>query len=139
VDDLLLFANTLRLMDELKKQLKGKFDITDLGEPKKIISIEITCNRPKKMINICQTRFIESILTKEQMQSCNPVGMPMDPGVVLKKNEGEQDSELQKCYASLIGSLMYLAVATRPDIVYAIHRLSAFTANPSSEHMGTAK
>jgi hypothetical protein len=34
---------------------------------------------------------------------------------------------------------MYLAVATRPDIAYTIHRLSSFTANLSKEHMGAAK
>jgi hypothetical protein len=91
------------------------------------------------MIRISQTQFIESILIKEKMQTCNPVGMPMDPGTLLKKNESDQDDELQKSYASLIGSLMYLAVATRPDIAYTIHRLSSFTANPSKEHMGAAK
>ena len=139
VDDLLLFANTLKLMDGLKEQLKSKFDITDLGEPKKIVGIEVTRNRPERTIHICQTKFIENILTNERMQSCNPVGMPMDPGVVLKKNEEDRDDELQKRYASLIGSLMYLAVATRPDIAYAIHRLGSYTANPSKEHMGAAK
>jgi hypothetical protein len=73
------------------------------------------------------------------MKSCNPVAMPMDSGVHLTKNSGECDDKLQCRYASLIGSLMYLAMVTRPDIVYMIHRLSAFTANPSKEHMGAAK
>jgi hypothetical protein len=139
VDDLLLFTNTPSLMQKLKDQLKTKFDITDLGEPKKIVGIEITRNRPKKSIRISQTRFIETILAKENMKSCNPVGTPFEPGVGLTKNTGEQDSEMQKRYASLIGSLMYLAVATRPDIAYTIHRLTTFTANPSKEHMGAAK
>jgi hypothetical protein len=139
VDDLLLFTNMPRLMDRLKGQLKTKFDITDLGEPKKIVGIEITRNRPERTICISQTKFIEAILTKENMKSCNPVATPMDSGVHLTKHSGERDDELQCRYASLIGSLMYLAVATRPDIAYMIHRLSAFTANPSKEHMGAAK
>jgi len=139
VDDLLLFAKTPNIMDNLKRQLKTKFDLTDLGEPKKIVGIEITRNRTSKSIHISQKNYIESILIKEKLQSCNPVGMPLDPGVVLTKNDTERDDELQKRYASLIGSLMYLAVAMRPDIAYAVHRLSSFTANPSKNHMGAAK
>jgi hypothetical protein len=96
VDDLLLFANTPRLMDELKRQLNAAFDITDLGEPKKIVGIEITRHRAERMIHISQSKLVESILIKEGMQTCNPVGMPMDPGVTLSKNEEARDNELQR-------------------------------------------
>jgi hypothetical protein len=42
VDDLLLFTDSQRLMDELKGRLTSILDVTDLGEPKKIVGIEIT-------------------------------------------------------------------------------------------------
>ena len=42
-------------------------------------------------------------------------------------------------YASLIGSLMYLAVATCPDIAYAVHCLGSFTSNPDMSHWMAAK
>jgi hypothetical protein len=42
-------------------------------------------------------------------------------------------------YASLIGSLQYLTVATRPDIAYAVNWLASFTANPSFKHYNAAK
>jgi len=92
-------------MHDLKRQLKVKFDITDLGEPKKIIGIEITCTRPRKMICISQSKFIKSILAKENMQTCNPVGMPIDPGVILKKNETEHDVKSQQIQARSIWEL----------------------------------
>jgi hypothetical protein len=37
-------------------------------------------------------------------------------------------------YSQIIGSLMYLASATRPDIAYAVSKLSWFVSNPGSEH-----
>jgi hypothetical protein len=37
-------------------------------------------------------------------------------------------------YSQIIGSLMYLASATRPDIAYAVSNLSRFVSNPGSEH-----
>jgi hypothetical protein len=37
-------------------------------------------------------------------------------------------------YSQIIGSLMYLASATRPDIAYAVSKLSRFVSNLGSEH-----
>ena len=37
-------------------------------------------------------------------------------------------------YQSKVGSLMYTAVTTRPDIGFAVSRLSRFLTNPSIEH-----
>ena len=42
-------------------------------------------------------------------------------------------------YRELIGKLIYLAVATRPDISYAIGVLCRFVENPGPEHWGAAK
>ena len=42
VDNLLLFTNSKGLMHDLKAELRGLFDITDLGEPSKLVGIEIT-------------------------------------------------------------------------------------------------
>ena len=62
----------------------------------------------------------------------------MDPNVKLNPSEGEI-GDRGNAYASLIGSLMYLAVATRPDIAYAVHRLGSFTSNPDMSHWMAAK
>jgi len=37
-------------------------------------------------------------------------------------------------YSQIIGSLMYLASATRPDISYAVSKLSRFVSNPGDDH-----
>jgi len=42
-------------------------------------------------------------------------------------------------YAAAIGSLMYAAIATRPDIAYAVQTLSQFTSNPSTAHWTAIK
>jgi hypothetical protein len=139
VDDLLLFTNSPSLMAELKGQLNSILDVTDLGEPKKIVGIEITRDRPKRSIRISQTKYIENILAKQGLQSCNPVKMPLDPAVILEKENTDKDGNRSNSYTSLIGSMMYLAVAMRPDISYAIQRLSSFTANPGLSHWGAAK
>jgi hypothetical protein len=51
--------------------------------------------------------------------------MPLDPKIILKKEETDQEGNQSNGYASLIRSLIYLAVATCPDIAYAIQQLAA--------------
>ena len=73
------------------------------------------------------------------MENANPVTTPMDPNMKLEPNAEKQEANRSNDYASLIGSLQYLTIATRPDIAYAVNRLAAYTANPSFEHYNAAK
>jgi len=66
VDDLLLFATSVKLMSEMKGMIQGEWEVTDLREPAKIVGIEIQM-KPTKVI-ISQKQYIESILNKEGME-----------------------------------------------------------------------
>ena len=50
-----------------------------------------------------------------------------------------ENEALCRYYRSAVGSLMYVMVATRPDLAYAVGALSQFMANPSEEHVIAAK
>lgn len=41
---------------------------------------------------------------------------------------------MESQYAQILGSLMYLMNSTRPDIAYAVGRLSRYTQNPNKDH-----
>ncbi|XP_075157808.1 uncharacterized protein LOC142231074 [Haematobia irritans] len=75
------------------------------------------------------------------MENCKPSSTPIPPGTILKKCEDENCNEIvdSKCYQSLIGSLMYLATISRPDISHTISKLSQFNSHPHREHMTAAK
>lgn len=142
MDNLLVFTNSKELMHDLKAELKGLFDITDLGEPSKLIRIEITQDRANKSITIKQERYIKSILEKEGLDKANPVSTPLDPNVKLEPQDQGDDQEIPKQYgnyASLMGSIMYVACSTRPNIAYTTNTLCGFTANPSMAHWSATK
>ena len=73
------------------------------------------------------------------MDRANPVGMPLDNNVTLEPNPDGNIGDRSNSYARLIGELQFIANATRPDIAYAISRLSAFTANPTMQHVTALK
>jgi hypothetical protein len=129
VDDLLLFATSNRVMRHLMDDLKSIFNVTNLGEPSKIVGIEISCRNDS--LTISQPLYINSILRKYGMENANPVSTPLDPNVRLEPNTEQREESRTNEYASLIGSLHYLTIATRPDIAYAVNRLASYTANPS--------
>lgn len=57
---------------------------------------------------------------------------PYDPCLKLHKNQGQGLDQVK--FAQIIGSLMYLANTTRPDISYAVSRLSRYSSKPDSNH-----
>src|SRR5260370_40912657 len=76
VDNLLLFAGSNQIMNEMKKDLHSQWEVTNLGEPSKIISIKIT--RSDNAITISQKRSVESILMRQGLEEANPVSTPLD-------------------------------------------------------------
>jgi len=52
--------------------------------------------------------------------------------VLLRKNQRIARDQLR--YSQIIGSLMYLASATRPDISFVVCKLSRFVSNPGDDH-----
>jgi len=89
VDNLLLFADSADAMEKMKKDIRTKWEVTDMGEPTKIVGIEIT--QTPETISISQKKSIETILQKQGLASANPVKMPLDPGIKLVSNpEGNE-------------------------------------------------
>jgi hypothetical protein len=52
--------------------------------------------------------------------------------VTLRKNKNDTKDQLR--YSQIVGSLMYLASATRPDISFVVSKLSRYMSNPGDDH-----
>ena len=140
VDDLLLFTDEPNVMDKLKKEIQTLFEVSDLGSPQKIVGIEIDRDRVKGRLKISQAQYIENLLAKYNMTDCKPVSTPMDLSADLDNvPELPSDSSLRELYASLIGALMFLAIATRPDIIFAVVKLATYVSRPGQAHWVAAK
>jgi hypothetical protein len=137
VNDILLFACIQKGMDDMKADLTSIMDLTDIGKPLKIIGIEIT-QKPDS-IAIMQTNYIESILKWKGMKNCHPVKTPLDPNIVITRNPQGEDGDHQNAFASLIGLLQYLSMATWLNISYTINQLSTYMANSSLAHQSATK
>ncbi|GKE92365.1 retrovirus-related pol polyprotein from transposon TNT 1-94 [Tanacetum coccineum] len=130
VDDMLIISITINGISKTKSYLSSNFKMKDLGEVDTILRIKV--KRTNDQISLSQSHYIEKILTKFQHLHIKESNVPFEPSVHLKKNSGRVVSQLE--YASYIGCLMYATHCTRPDIAFAVSKLSQYTSNPSLEH-----
>ena len=89
-------------------------------------------------LKIMQTQYIKRILKKFDMAESHPIGTPLDPNVKLIKTPDDEHHDIPE-YHSAIGSLMYAAIRTRPDISFAVQTLSQFMSNPGPAHWTAVK
>ena len=83
--------------------------------------------------------YIEKLLEKQKMNDTKPVGTSVDSGNHLLKATEDEEAVDQQMYQSLIGSLMYLSVCTRPDIAYAVSTLAKFSSKPNRSQWTAVK
>ena len=57
----------------------------------------------------------------------------------LQKEEGVSRPVDTIPYQSIVGSLLYAAITTRPDIAQAVGVVAKFCANPTQSHLTAAK
>lgn len=144
VDDLTIVASTVVLMKEVKDKLSKSLKITDMGEIHWIVGIAVKRDREARTISISQTSYIDSCLQRYGFELLKPLSMPMDPSAKFSINQSprtsiEQAQMKDKPYREAIGSLMYVALGTRPDICYALGILAKFNDNPGLAHWNALK
>ncbi|KAJ9538032.1 hypothetical protein OSB04_030765 [Centaurea solstitialis] len=130
---MLIFGTDQDQVDTTKEFLSSKFDMKDTGEVDVILGIKII--RGEHGITISQSHYIEKMLNKFNLKDCSPIGTPMDPTIKLMPNKGVPVNQLE--YSRAIGSLMYAMLSTRPDIAFAVGKLSRYTHNPGLIHWQT--
>ena len=81
---------------------------------------------------IASRAYFQQILSRFGYVNSKSSPTPYDPSVILRKNKKIAKDQLS--YSQIIGSLMYLASATRPDISFVVSKLSRFMSNPGIDH-----
>ena len=109
--------------------------MTNLGEVSHYLDMEVDVEVGKQ-ISLLQTAYLKKILGCFQMINCKPVSVPMNPGVAnsLLLSNQQANRAIIKWYQSAIGSFMWPAVHTQPDIAYSVGVFSRYCANPGPIH-----
>ncbi|CAK1591319.1 unnamed protein product [Parnassius mnemosyne] len=132
VDDFMIFTNDKKTATGIKVKLKEEFNMKDLGEIKQCIGININRDRKAGGIMLDQEKYINQVLERFGMSACKPVHTPIEVNMKFDKKPENEDGNFP--YREAVGCLIYLAQVTRPDITYAVNKLSQYCNDPGIQH-----
>lgn len=138
VDDLLLASASLALINSVKSNLSRAFEIHDLCDAQFFLGMQILRNRSEKTLKLFQSKYALEVVTRFGLADSNPRSLPISPSNPLSSST-DSSAVNGTLFMEIIGSLMYLAVCTRPDLSYVVGLLSRFASKPSLEHINIAK
>ncbi|KAL1994660.1 hypothetical protein VTN49DRAFT_2130 [Thermomyces lanuginosus] len=117
----------LRAIIELKKRYK----LQGGDNLNWFLGIRVLRDRTRRRIWLSQASYIDKISGLADTRE--PVRIPMGREELLPYDGCAELKDIRR-YQQKVGSLMYVAVHTRPDIAFAVSRLARFMTNPGPEH-----
>ena len=136
VDDGLVCASSKKEADDFMSALKRAFDVT-INEPKTYVGMEITRDRRRKVISFSQEGYLRRVLQRFGMESCTPLVVPMESAAKFDRLDSRERHDCP--FREAIGCLNYLAIISRPDISFAVSKLSRYADCPQQAHWNGVK
>nr|GEX37835.1 retrovirus-related Pol polyprotein from transposon TNT 1-94 [Tanacetum cinerariifolium] len=135
VDDIIFGSTHPRYIQLFFDLMKSRFGMSVMGEMTFFLGLQV--NKSPCGIFLNQSKYVLEILNKYGMESCDPVGTPME---IKDKLDLDQNGTLVDAmkYRSMIGALMYLT-SSRSDIVHATCLCARYHAKPTEKHLKEVK
>ncbi|CAI7891177.1 unnamed protein product [Closterium sp. NIES-53] len=136
VDDILIFSPSSDLVKEVMLKLQDKFKCKALGDVNFYLGLHIERDVEKRCMRVHQRKYLEA-LAANFGQSEGHVATPFPSGFKCVKRPEEESvgEEERRRFHSLVGSLMYAAVNTRPDVAFATGQLARVVQCPNEEQV----
>ncbi len=135
VDDLIIIGDSNVDIFDLKKLLKQKFEMKDLGVLRYFFNIEVI--QYPKGIWLLQRQYALNKLFEHGMIGCKPISIPLEQNVKLSADEGDlvEDTTM---YRHIVGSLIYMTII-RPDLNYVVGVVNQFMQTPQKPHLDVVR
>ena len=97
----------------------------DMGEATYILGMKIYKDISKRLLGLSQSKYINRVLKRFRMSESKKGFVPIRYGIQLSKSMYPRIKAEMICmdkipYVSVIGSIMYAMLCTRPDVSYAL-------------------
>ncbi|KAJ4755932.1 polyprotein [Rhynchospora pubera] len=127
VDDIIITGDNQGLINTCIAHLHTQFAIKDLGSLHYFLGIAVTTT--SEGLHLSQSKYIHDLLQKTNMLNAKPTTTPIATGISLTPGDSEPFSD-PHLYRSIVGALQY-ATVTRPDLSFAVNKLSQFMHSPN--------
>uniref|UniRef100_A0AAV1THA1 Reverse transcriptase Ty1/copia-type domain-containing protein n=1 Tax=Peronospora matthiolae TaxID=2874970 RepID=A0AAV1THA1_9STRA len=144
VDDILCATKNELFKTKMFRSLDEVYGMKDQGLLSTYLGVQV--ERSDDAIKIHQTKYCEDVINRFNFGDAHASRIPMETNIRLAVNDTDTarakripDNGKEFPYRELIGSLMYLATCTRPDLAYVVGQLSRYVQSPTQQHIGAAK
>ncbi|KAK0570922.1 hypothetical protein LWI29_008499 [Acer saccharum] len=128
-------CNSATQVENFVATLARQFSLKDLGPLSYFLGVEVVPH--KDGILLSQRHYVMDLFTRTKMTGAKPVQTPLPTSPPISLHSGMPLSD-PSTYRTVVGSLQYLSL-TRPDISYAVNKLSQSMHQPSSDHWELVK
>lgn len=120
--------------------LASVFTLGTVEDLKYFLGFEVERKRDRRLVRVHQRRFVLDMLHRFGLDNCNPVRTPLVPsGSITFSDTPALTSSQASLYRSMVGSLLWVAMGTRPDIAFATTVLTRYLKSPTESAMTAAK
>ncbi|GBE79255.1 hypothetical protein SCP_0204530 [Sparassis crispa] len=143
-DDISSCTDTVDGLGRIRGEIGTRYHLSGGGDFKYMLGVIIKRDRDVRTMRISQHPYAERVLKRFSIQYANPVHTPLEPSIKLglATEPITSDEALEMAtvpYREALGTIMYLAVTTRPDLSYPVQVLSRYMANPGIIHWKALK
>lgn len=141
VDDIVITGNHEDSIRALKQHLHLHIKVKDLGTLRYFLGIEVARSKEGMVLN--QRKYVLELISDAGLSGAKIYNTPMEQNERFTSkafdDSAGQDAGIDplledaSAYRRLVGRLIYLTV-TRPDICFAVQKLSQFMNNPKTSH-----
>ena len=135
MDDMLITSKSRSAIGKFK-DLSFKFEMNDLGEGNKVLGMEIERDCKCGKVSLTQKGYLKKVLQKSSINDdTKSISTLLAPHFILKPTMSpttieEREYMIHVSYASLVDSLMYVMVCTRPYLLQVVSMVSRYMHDP---------
>ena len=138
VDDALIASPDEKWITTFKQSLHSRFGIKDQGETSWLLGVAVHRDRQAGTISLSQESYIKELASRYGLQDASPKSLPISPDFVLYPKGDHQSTPCtpaeKELFKSMLGSCLFAALFTRPDISIGCSMLGRVQANPTKAH-----
>jgi hypothetical protein len=138
VDDIIIAYHSKQQQEAINaiERVQNKYLCTGGDDLQWFLGVEVIRDRTQRTIQLSQAAYVDKISQLTSRQDIRH-DTPMSSIELKPRDSLAEPAEINR-YQRKIGSLLFAAVTTRPDIAFATSRLARFLVNPSTEHHDAA-
>jgi hypothetical protein len=122
------------VVDKFKRHIGAKYKTTVDDHARWYLQIKIERDRRRRTISLSQGAYVDTVLARFGMQNSKPIATP-----ATNWDYDESAQTVEVPMREFVGSTLYLARVTRPDIAYAVTKCASYVDKPTAEVWMAAK